>query len=183
MKIVLLVIMIFVSLLAAIAGEVPNQCKVTYGDSAIGSFTATTGEEKLTTLSFPIPGAELLAIAQVYYTDEFIRLDVSDNALLDESVTIRLEIAEKAPPKPGLRLSGKGTVTRAIFGDFAGINMLELCKKALSDSAYAAKVAPNSRMKEILKVSCSSYVANEGRNTIGVSKDLKNKKVELTCTE
>jgi hypothetical protein len=57
------------------------------------------------------------------------------------------------------------------------------CHLVIPDSAYAAKVASNGRMREILKDSCGSYVANDGKNTIGVSKDFKDKKVELTCRE
>jgi hypothetical protein len=169
MKKLLPLAMIFILLSASIAGKTPDQCVVKYGDSAIGSFAAQVGEEELTTKSFPISGAGLLANAQVYYTDELIGLNVGDNAVLDVSVTIRLDIAEKASSKRGFRLTDKETVTRAILSDFAGINMMTVCKKALSDPAYAVKVAPNKRMMEILKDSCSSYVANEGKNVISTS--------------
>jgi hypothetical protein len=57
----------------------------------LGQFSATVGEEELTTKSFPLPGSNAVITASVYYTDEMMRSKTGSDSML-----LGIVVADKA---------------------------------------------------------------------------------------
>ena len=85
---------------AAVAGDIPNQCTVSYvrkgkPDVELGKFAADVGEEVLTTKSFAIPDSKMKATVNLYFTDESLGYN-HPKFIQDNSMFVALDVSVDA---------------------------------------------------------------------------------------
>lgn len=166
---------------SVLAAGVPSKCKVSADGKLIGEFEAEVGEERLTTKAFKIPGTKLVATAQVFYTDEYIRVKWADSrGYLDLSTSIKISAGKKAKTDKDF---GSGDFkTRAILTDWGDVNAGEFCQKALADKEYAKTLAEGESLNIFLE-SCEAFIKNSNSNVIETGLQVKKNSLLLTCSD
>jgi hypothetical protein len=68
------------------------------GVTQFPQFVTDVGEEKLTTKNYGFPGSPRLITASVYYTDESMASHAPKGAVLNDSISLGITVADKAVP-------------------------------------------------------------------------------------